>query len=71
MRKLIRIFPSDYDWSGAVEDGLAFGISAAVFMRLVPPILRAAVAATARIRSGLGLDSAQPLPSLKIFGQRR
>ncbi|HKT19728.1 MAG TPA: hypothetical protein VJR47_16885 [Stellaceae bacterium] len=71
MKKLIAIFPSGYDWSGAVEDGLAFGLGAAVFMRIVPPMLRIAVAATARMRPNSGRDGAQALPCLKIFGQRR
>ncbi len=71
MKKIIAIFPSGYDWSSAVEDGLAFGVSAAVFMRVVPPILRVAVAATSRVRTGLGLDAASNPPSSKVFGQRR
>ncbi len=71
MKKIIAILPSGYDWSSAVEDGLAFGLSAAVFMRIVPPIFRAALAATSRVRTGLGLEPAAIPPSLKIFGQRR
>lgn len=70
MKKIIGIFPSHYDWSGVVGDGLAFGIGAAVFCRIVPAILRAARSATGRLKFECRLDSIRTLPNLKIFGQR-
>jgi hypothetical protein len=70
-KKIIAILPADYDWSSAVEDGLVFGVGAAVCMRVVPPIFRAALAATSRVRTSLRSDAAATLPALRIFGQRR
>lgn len=70
MKKLLAFLPSHYDWSGAVGDGLAFGIGAAVFLRIAPASFRALRRAAGRIRPDCGLDSVRTLPKLKIFGQR-
>ncbi len=71
MKKIIAALPSHYDWSGAMEDGLKFGVTAAVFIRIVPVISRAVLAGLGRAGGSLRPNGALLSPSAKIFGQRR
>jgi hypothetical protein len=70
MKKIIAIFPSDYDWSSAVEDGLAFGIGAALCLRVLPAMFHAVRGAAARFVPFRRLDTPPLPPNLRIFGQR-
>jgi hypothetical protein len=70
MKKIIAIFPSDYDWSSAVEDGLAFGIGAALCLRILPAIFRTARHAAGWFLPVARLDVPSLPPNLRIFGQR-
>jgi hypothetical protein len=70
MKKIIAIFPSDYDWSSAVEDGLAFGIGAALCLRILPAMFRAMRGAASRFLPSHRLDTPSLSPNLRIFGQR-
>jgi hypothetical protein len=71
MKKLIALLPHGYDWFTAVEHALAFGLSATLAIRVVPAIIHAVNAATARSRAMVTLRQAAPGPYLKVFGQRR
>ena len=71
MKKIIALLPHGYDWFSAVEHALAFGLSAALAIRVVPAILRAVSAATARGRAAITPRQASSGPYLKVFGQRR
>ena len=71
MKKIIALLPHGYDWFGAAEHALAFGLSAALAVRIVPAIVHAVGAATARGRAAISLRQASSGPYLKVFGQRR
>lgn len=71
MKKIIAILPPGYDWFSAVEHALAFGLSAALMIRVVPAICHAFTAAFGQVRGSLGLNETFPTLSLKVFGQRR
>jgi hypothetical protein len=70
MKKIIAIFPSDYDWSSAVEDGLAFGIGAALCLRILPAMLRTVRRVAGRFVPCHRVDTPPLPPNLRIFGQR-
>ena len=44
MKKLLAIFPAHIDWSGALKDGLVFGMTAALAIHLLPALSRAFLA---------------------------
>ena len=71
MKKLIAFLPHGYEWFSAVEHALAFGLSAALAIRVAPAIYHAVSAATARSRAAIRLRQVSPGPYLKVFGQRR
>jgi hypothetical protein len=71
MKKIIAFLPHGYDWFSAVEHALAFGLSAALAIRVVPAIFHALSAALTRSRAAIGPRQASPGPYLKVFGQRR
>jgi len=72
MKKIIAFLPHGYDWLSAVEQALAFGLSAALAVRVVPAVIHAINAATARGRAAvITLRQAPSGPYLKVFGQRR
>lgn len=71
MKKIFAILPHGYDWFSAVEHALAFGVSAAVAIRIVPALFHAATAASARMRGRFGLLEGASMSPMKVFGQRR
>jgi len=71
MKKLIAILPANYDWSRAFGDGLTFGVTAAVAVRVLPAISRACVQALNRFQGTLTASGSFPAPLMKIFGQGR
>ena len=72
MKKIIALLPHGYDWFSAVEHALAFGLSAALAIRVVPAMLRAVGAATVWGRAVITAPRpASSGPYLKVFGQRR
>ena len=71
MKKIIALLPHGYDWFGAVEHALAFGLSASLAVRVVPALIHAVGAATARTRAAISLRQPFSGPYLKVFGQRR
>lgn len=71
MKKFVALLPHGYDWFTAFEHALAFGLSAALAIRVVPALIRAAGAALDLGRAAVSFRQASPGPYLKVFGQRR
>jgi len=71
MKKILAILPRGYDWLSTIEHALAFGLSAALAIRIIPAILHGVSAATTRSRTLATLRQPCPGPFLKVFGQRR
>jgi hypothetical protein len=55
MKKILAILPAPIDWSSALKDGLAFGITAALAIHLLPAISRAVLVACGRTGVAEGL----------------
>ena len=71
MKKIIAILPHGYEWFSAVEHALAFGLSAALALRVIPVLYRAVGTGATRTRAAMSLRRTLPSPYLKVFGQRR
>jgi hypothetical protein len=71
MKKLFALLPSGSDWLSTVEHALAFGLSAALAIRVVPALFRAIDAGTTQTRAAIGLRRPPSPAFLKVFGQRR
>ena len=71
MKKILAILPHGYDWFSAAEHALAFGLSAALALRLVPAILHGVNVATTRSRVAMRRRRVSRGPQLKVFGQPR
>jgi hypothetical protein len=71
MKKILAFLPQGYDWLSTIEHALAFGLSAALAIRIIPAILHGVSAATARSKTLATLRQPYPGPFLKVFGQRR
>ena len=71
MKKIIAILPPIYNWPGTAQHALAFGVSAALMIGIIPALCRALNTAISQVRGALSPHETSLPLFLKVFGQRR